>query len=84
MSSNITRQFVEGAISMGLLIGSGFFFRFWRESRDRLFMFFALSLLLQSLNRAVGNEDTLVPYLIRVFAYAIIIIGIVDKNLRRI
>lgn len=85
----MTHDFIKGAIAMGFLVVAGFFLRFWRESRDRLFVFFAASFLLMALNRPFlaflgeDNETNLTPYLIRLAAYALIIIGIVDKNLRR-
>lgn len=79
----VTRNFVDGMIVMGLVTGASFFLRFWRDTGDRLFVFFAASLLLLALNRAMGTENTLVPYFIRLAGYAVIIVGIADKNLRR-
>jgi O-antigen/teichoic acid export membrane protein len=82
-------DFVRGAVSMGFLVAAAFFFRFWRESHDRLFAFFATAFLLMAVNGPalilVGErpENNLVPYLIRLLSYAIIILGIADKNLRR-
>jgi hypothetical protein len=79
----VTRHFVDGMIAMGLLTGSHFFLRFWRDTRDRLFVFFSAALLLLAINRTMGNESSLVPYIIRLAGYGIIIIGIMDKNFRR-
>ncbi|HEX3624539.1 MAG TPA: DUF5985 family protein [Verrucomicrobiae bacterium] len=79
----VSRNFVEGMIAMGLLIGAGCFLRFWRDTHDRLFVFFSVSLLFLALTRTMGNESSVVPYLIRLAGYVIIIVGIVDKNLRR-
>jgi hypothetical protein len=83
MTFIFTHDFMRGALAMGLLVGASFFFRFWRESRDRLFAFFAVALLLMSVNRSLNAEESLVPYLIRLLSYLIIIVGIVDKNVRR-
>jgi hypothetical protein len=81
----MSRDFIGGIIAMGFLVAAGFFLRFWQESHDRLFAFFAVAFLLMALNRWLlgGGEDTLLPYLIRLASYAIIMIAIVDKNLRR-
>lgn len=74
---------------MGFLVAAGFFLRFWCESRDRLFAFFSASFLLMALNPPLlalfgeDNEVNLWPYLVRLLSYVIILIGIVDKNLRR-
>lgn len=81
-------DFFAGVVSMGFLIIAVFFFRFWRESRDRLFAFFAGAFLLMALDHPViaflenGNEFKVLPYAIRLLAYAIILAGIVDKNFR--
>ena len=80
-------DFFAGVVSMGFLIVAVFFFRFWRESRDRLFAFFAVAFLLMAADHPViaflenGNEVNVLPYVIRLLAYAIILAGIVDKNL---
>ena len=82
----MTHDFMLGVIAMGFLVAAVFFLRFWRETRDRLFAFFAAAFLLMALTRPLmgnGQPDHLAFYLIRLAAYVIIIIGIVDKNLRR-
>lgn len=73
---------------MGFFVASGFFFRFWRESRDRLFAFFAIAFILMTVNYPIiafsdMEHIAVLPYVIRLFSYAIILVGIVDKNLRR-
>ncbi|MGO8765904.1 MAG: DUF5985 family protein [Limisphaerales bacterium] len=86
----MTREFITGMITMGFLVAAAFFFRFWRESHDRLFGFFAAAFLLMAFNRPLllllgdQNDASLTPYLLRLASYAIIIIAIVDKNLRRV
>jgi len=82
-------EFITGFASMGFLVAAGFFFRFWRESRDRLFAFFAAAFFLMTVNHPVsmflenGNNMNVLPYVIRLLSYAIILVGIIDKNLRR-
>ncbi|MFL6623284.1 MAG: DUF5985 family protein [Sulfurifustis sp.] len=71
---------------MASLIVALFFFRFWRNSRDRLFLFFALSFALEGVNRvALGltgglPEDRPSYYIVRLIAYSLILIAILDKN----
>ena len=82
----MTHDFMLGVIAMGFLVAAVFFLRFWRETRDRLFAFFAAAFLLMAVMRPLlgnGQPDNLAFYLIRLVAYVIIIIGILDKNLRR-
>lgn len=80
---------LAGAIAMASLIISLFFLRFWRSSRDRLFLYFALSFAIEGLHRiyavmSVGQgEDSPTHYLIRLLAYGLIIWAILEKNLPR-
>lgn len=82
-------QMLTGAIAVGWLVAGLFFFRFWRQTRDRFFLFFALSFWIEGANRFVlsrqagPGEDDPVYYLIRLLAYALIIAAIVDKNRSR-
>ncbi len=78
--------FLSGAI-MGLcFVASLFFARFWSRTGERLFAVFATSFFLLGLERvallAVGaNDETKTwVYLIRFFAFAILVLGIADKN----
>lgn len=82
-------DFIMGAVAMGFVVAALFFFRFWRESRDRLFGLFAVAFCVLACNRLVlvlleeREENSLAPYLVRLAAFLIILIGVVDKNLRR-
>ncbi len=77
-----------GIITMGYAIGSLFFFRFWRESHDRLFFLFGIAfatLAVQQLIYGLTNEASESPallFLIRLIAFVIILIGIIDKNIK--
>lgn len=81
--------FLKGAVAMGFLAASLFFLRFWKESRDRLFVLFAWAFALLAINRVLlvmlqeREEITLFPYVVRLLAFAIILVAILDKNLRR-
>lgn len=77
---------LAGAIAMASATISLFFVRFWRSTGDRFFLFFALSFLLEAVNRSLlvltdlHGEDAPVYYLIRFAAYALILFAIIDKN----
>jgi uncharacterized protein DUF5985 len=65
------------------------FARFWRQTTDRLFAYFAVAfallagntLLLAAINP--DHESRHVIYLLRLAAFLVIIAGIIDKNRRR-
>lgn len=75
-----------GAIATASFVIGLFFFRFWRTTTDRFFLFFALSFWIESGNRLLlvatsgFKEDSPSYYLIRFVAYLLIIVAILDKN----
>jgi len=89
LSENPVNMMLLGAISMASLVIGLFFLRFWRDTRDRFFLFFSLSFLLEGLNRiALGlsgnpSEDRPIIYVIRFLSFVLIILGIADKNMRK-
>jgi hypothetical protein len=82
-------QFVAGLITMGFLVSSAFFLRFWTRTRDRLFAAFAVAFLLLALNQSlvaildVQREEASWIYLLRLIAFSLIILAIVAKNVQR-
>jgi hypothetical protein len=80
-------QLVAGAIAMGFAVAGLFFLRFWRDTRDRLFAFFALSFFMMAVNRVglamqpAGEGEGL--YWVRFLAFALILVGILEKNVWR-
>ncbi|MBI3898961.1 MAG: hypothetical protein HY308_11795 [Gammaproteobacteria bacterium] len=79
-------EMLLGAIATASLVIGLFFFRFWRSTRDRFFLFFATSFWIEAGNRVLLGltgglrEDTPWYYLIRLVAYSLIVIAILDKN----
>lgn len=75
-----------GGIATSALVIGLFFFRFWRSTRDRFFLFFALAFWIEGAHRfaiyEIVGQDEASPlyYLIRLVAYGLIIAAIVDKN----
>ena len=80
------KVFLNGATVMGSVACALFFLRFWRQSRDRLFAFFALAFLALAANWALltlsnaTDETRHYIYLLRLAAFLLIILGIWDKN----
>jgi uncharacterized membrane protein HdeD (DUF308 family) len=79
---------MTGAIAMASFTAALFFLRFWKTTRDRFFLLFALSFAMQGFSRVlVGvtqnlSENEPYIYFIRLFAFLIILAAIVDKNRR--
>lgn len=84
----MTHDFVSGCLVTLSLVVTLFQLRFWTKTRDRLFLFFAVAFLLMALNRlaltivAAESESTTYLYVVRLLAFVLIIVGIVDKNRR--
>ncbi len=80
---------LTGAITMASLVIALFFLRFWRNTGDRFFLYFAASFLIEGLHRLysalqdAGGEDSPLHYLIRLLAYGLILWAILEKNLPR-
>jgi hypothetical protein len=78
--------FLGGAIAFGLFAAGLFFLRFWRRTGDTLFLAFSLAFGLLALAQVVIAavniyfEDKSAAYLIRLAAFAIIIVAIGRKN----
>ena len=81
--------FLAGAVTMGFATASLFFLRFWKQTRDRLFLAFATAFLLLGVNQAlvilahIPVEDRSPIYLLRLAAFAIIIWAVIQKSRRR-
>ncbi len=78
-----------GALAMAFAVAGLFFLRFWRDTGDRLFVFFAMAFFIMAVNRfglALASREGLhgdALYWVRFIAFAIILIAIVDKNRSR-
>lgn len=74
---------------MGFTAAGLFFLRFWWESRDRLFVMFGLALFMLAVSRLLLSllhdlgEQKIILYSVRLVAFLVILVAIVDKNLRR-
>ena len=79
-------DFLSGLIVALAIVAALAFLRFWRQSRDRLFGFFAGAFVLYGINHVLltfnPRDSEIRPYLylVRLAAFVLIIIGILDKN----
>jgi hypothetical protein len=81
-------EFIMGAITMGSAVAALFFFRFWRVTGDRLFVIFAAAFGLLGITRLglafshQATEGQTYWYWVRLVAFVLILIAVVDKNRR--
>ena len=79
-------EMLAGAIAAGSVVAALFFLRFWRSTRDRFFLYFALSFFIEGSNRfLLGfmgwlHEEAPAYYLVRLVAYGLILVAILEKN----
>ena len=79
-------DFLSGAVALGFGNCALYFLRFWKRTRDVLFLFFSVAFALLSVGQVVvasANiyvEDSSAAYLVRLGAFAIIIFAVWRKN----
>lgn len=83
-------QFLNGMLMMAFCVAGLFFFRYWRTSHDRLFLMFSISFCIMGVNRLLLDyftppgtppyEHRVILYLIRLVAFLLILVAIIDKN----
>jgi len=79
-------NFLSGMVTLGFLVSGLFFLRFWKRTGDALFLAFAIAFALLGVGQAVTAlantylDDSSVTYLIRLAAFALIIVAIWRKN----
>jgi hypothetical protein len=84
--NHIVNEMLLGGIAVASFIAGLLFLRYWHSTRDRFFVFLALSFWIESGNRvlmgALGgwNEAHPVHYTIRLVSYGLILFAIWDKN----
>lgn len=79
-------EFLSGGVTLGFVICGLFFLRFWKQTHDRLFIAFAFAFWLLGLNQAlltlsnIPVEERSWLYLLRLAAFAAILLAIAMKN----
>ena len=82
----MTADFLLGATAFGCLVIALFFARFWRVTGDRFFVLMAGAFAVFGLNRIVlgaldpESEARPAVYVIRLLAFVVILVAIVDKD----
>ena len=78
--------FMLGVIATSSLTAGVFFLKFWRRTHDSLFLAFAVAFLIEGVNRtallfvAKPNEASPAVYIVRLFAFLLILAAILRKN----
>ena len=82
----MSAEFITGFTAMGCLVAALWFARFWRDSGDRFFAYFAVAFAVLGLNRVIlgflseSSEARPAAYSFRLLAYGLILVAIVEKN----
>jgi hypothetical protein len=84
-TQQMLNQFLLGAIVMACGVAGLYFLRFWRRTRDRLFVLFAIAFWVLGANwllLAFINQDEVRTwlYVIRLCAFLVILYAILEKN----
>jgi uncharacterized membrane protein HdeD (DUF308 family) len=78
--------FLLGVIVTCSFTAAAFFIKFWRQTRDTLFLAFGASFIIEGLNRTMilfVDEPNLghpLIYLVRLLSYLLILVAIINKN----
>jgi hypothetical protein len=86
--SALFEGFLEGIVATTSLAAGLYFLRFWRDTRDSLFLAFSVAFFIEGFNRCAriffANPSEASPwvFVVRAFAFLIILAGIVNKNRR--
>ena len=84
----MTPEFLLGFTAFGCMVIALFFARFWRASGDRFFVLMASAFAIFALNRTVlgfleeDSEARPALYVVRLVAFVIILVAIIDKDRR--
>jgi len=80
--------FLLGVIVTASLVAAGYFLKFWRQTRDPLFLGFAAAFFIEGVNRTcflfVANPESgsTTLYTVRLVSYLLILAAIAYKNRR--
>jgi hypothetical protein len=86
---NILEAFLLGVIATSSVTAGVFFLKFWKNTRDSLFLAFGLAFVAEGLNRcavlflAKANEGSPYIYTVRLLAFLLILAAILYKNYGR-
>ena len=78
--------FLAGALALAHILAGAYFLRFWRKTRNSLFLSFACAFWLLAVNRVIiswlGDEHERAghSYILRVIGFLLILATIIQKN----
>ena len=78
--------FLRGIIVTCSVIAGGYFMKFWRQTRDTLFLAFGIAFIVEAANRTTfvfmdsPNTGNTFVYIVRLLTYVLILTTIVKKN----
>lgn len=78
--------FLLGVVAITSLMAGVFFLKFWKRTRDQLFLAFGVAFLIEGVNRVAllfatrANEADPWIYWVRFFAFLLILAAILKKN----
>lgn len=84
--TNIVTSVLMGAVAMASFVAMLFFLRFWRQTRDNFFLWFAVAFGIDAAERLVlglhkvSAEAEPLFYLARLVTFGLIIFAIIQKN----
>ncbi|MEP7314625.1 MAG: DUF5985 family protein [Pseudomonadota bacterium] len=84
----MVQGFMLGVIVCSCFVAGTFFLKFWRQTRDVLFLAFGAAFIIEGINRTClmfvehPNRGHVVIYLVRLICYLLILGAIVYKNRR--
>lgn len=79
-------DFLSGAVAFGFAACALFFLRFWRRTREELFLAFAVAFLLLGVGQTIlalaniPTEERGSIYILRLIAFLLILLAIYRKN----
>ncbi len=83
---NTLEAFLLGVIATSSLTAGVFFLKFWKQTRDSLFLAFGLAFVVEGLNRCAvlcltkAHEGNPYIYGVRLLAFLLILAAILRKN----
>ncbi|HUC52281.1 MAG TPA: DUF5985 family protein [Xanthobacteraceae bacterium] len=80
-------QFIYGMNTMGFLLAGAFFLRFWRKSRDDLFLAFSGAFMLFAIDEffhaiTAASQFGVWAFSFRLAGFGLLIFAILRKNLK--
>lgn len=81
-------NFLSGMVTAGYLVAALFFFRFWKRTKEPLFVTFSISFVLFAVGQFCAlwfegpHDDVAWIFLLRLAGFVLLLVGIVRKNFR--